>query len=117
MSCYTTVLALYVLNMVAKTIRAGALAEHDARLTLQNVCAQHGRQRKGWTHLLAFGVVRRDRIDQRLPWDDFVHLLYEIALAGFLHAQAKIKAYLFHRSMLLDLACIRHTGAELSRVS
>jgi hypothetical protein len=80
---------------------------------LQKVRAQHGRQREGGTPLLAFGAVRRDQIDQRLPWDNFVHLFQELALAGFIHAQAQIKANLFHGSMMLDGAYVRHTGVRL----
>ncbi len=76
---------------------------------MQKVRAQHGRQREGWTPLLAFGVVRRNQIDQRLPWDDFVHLLQELELAGFLHAQAQLKAYLFPGSMRPGGACVKHT--------
>jgi hypothetical protein len=53
-------------------------------------------QRKGRTALLALGVVRRDEFDQCRPRHDFVHLLQELALAGFLHAQAQIEGGLFH---------------------
>lgn len=80
---------------------------------LQKVRSQHGRQREGWAPLLAFGVVRRDQIDQRLPWDNFVHLLKEFALASFLHAQAQLKACLFHGSMMPGGAYARHTGSGL----
>jgi hypothetical protein len=58
---------------------------------------------------------RRDQIDQRLPRDDFLHLFQELALPGFLHAQAQIKDYLFHGSMMVVEGYARHTGERLLR--
>ncbi len=58
-------------------------------------------------------TVRRDQLDQCLPRDYLFHLLEKLALAGFLHAQAQIKACLFHGSMMLGEAYDRHTGAGL----
>ncbi len=46
--------------------------------------------------LLAFGIVGRDEFDQRRPWNDFVHLLQELALAGFLGAQIEVQCGLLH---------------------
>lgn len=57
-------------------------------------------------------VVRRDQVNQRLPRNDFVHLLEELAFARFLHAQAQIKACLFHGSMMW-VAYVRHTRGGL----
>ncbi len=39
-----------------------------------------------WPPFLAIGIVGSRQIDQRLPWNNFVLLPQEIALAGFLHA-------------------------------
>jgi hypothetical protein len=46
--------------------------------------------------------------DQRLPWNNFAHLLKELALTGFLHAQAQVKACLFHGSMKLGAVYAKH---------
>lgn len=58
---------------------------------LQEVRAQHGLQRERRTTFLAFGVVRGDEFDQSYPRHDFVHLLQELALTGFLGAQIEVQ--------------------------
>ena len=78
---------------------------------LKEVRAQHGLQRERRTTLLAFGVVGRDEFDQCCPWHDFVHLLQELALAGFLHAQAQIKGCFFHESMMPGGSYVKHAKA------
>ena len=45
--------------------------------------------------------------------NDFVHLIKELALASFLHAQAQIKVGLFHGSMMHGGAYAKHTEAGL----
>lgn len=60
----------------------------------------------------AFRVVWCDQFDQRLLRNDFVHLIEEFALAGFLNAQAQFKACLLHESRVHIAAYTRHTGAK-----
>ena len=58
--------------------------------------AQHGLQCKGWATVLAFGVIRRDELDQRSPGNHQIHLGKKLLLAGLLGTQAQIKAALLH---------------------
>jgi hypothetical protein len=57
--------------------------------------------------------------DQRLPWNNFAHLLKELALTGFLHAQAQgqglLVSWVNEAGRGLRQARIGETFAEFSQ--
>jgi len=71
----------------------------QAKELLQQVDAQHGLERKGWSAHALVGRVLAQQGKQCLPWDHLVHLIEKLALAGALDGQlesAAGKADLFH---------------------
>ena len=80
-----------------KCVRGMVACEKGARPFLASRCEAH-------------------QLDQRLPKNDFVYLLQELAHSVFLHAQTLNKASLFHRSMMLGEAYSRHTGPQLVKI-
>ena len=82
------------------------------------MCAQHGRQRKGRSASLAFGVVGGNEFDQRRPRHDLIHLLQKLAFAGFLDVQAQPEGCLFHDKRFSQIWLTAGTNFwELCRVS
>ena len=58
--------------------------------------AQHRLQGKGWAIRTTLEVTRRDKRDQRGPGNDVLHLLQELAFAGFLHTELEVQGGLLH---------------------
>ena len=56
----------------------------------------------------AFGVVRRNEADQLGPGNDLLHLLKELALAGFLAVQIKVQSGLFHAMYFIATGRFSH---------
>ena len=56
----------------------------------EKVSAQHLLQRKRWAAGMPLVVVRRNQRDQRGLENDALHLLQQLALAGFLHSALEV---------------------------
>ena len=70
---------------------------------LKEMRAQHRLQGKGRPAGTTLGVVRRDKRDQRGPESHPLHLLQELAFAGFLHTEREVQGGLLHSLDFLRL--------------